>query len=135
MADKRSDETMTALEACPFEHDEGRPFPPKVVDGDPVYTVCVECPLCKARGPHISYDGSQDDTDQVKAGAERAAVDEWNKAQRALSARDAQIRREALVEGARWAHEKLATAIAPGASWWFDPAAILERENGGSDGR
>jgi len=59
---------------------------------------------------------------------------------RALSARDAQIRREALVEGARWAIGRAADAVAKacdeqGESNWpagvvaaIDPAAILERE-------
>lgn len=112
MADNRSAETMTALEACPFCGSHRLRLEPTYREDRREWHGTVDCLNCRCSGPSA----------QTPNGA-RAA---WNT--RALSARDAQIRREALVEGARWAHEKLATVIAPGATWWFDPAAILERE-------
>lgn len=89
MADKRSDETMTALEA-----------------------------LRTVGALYVSSNGS-----------DAARLERLDKFVRAISARDAQIRRDALVEGARWALEQCernhVAACDP-----VDPAAILERKKG-----
>jgi len=106
--------TMTALEACPFcGNDKSRQM-----NGDDDITLCgiaplwfVSCPQCGATGP-----SDREQTPALKA---------WNT--RALSAREEQVRRTALVEGARWALKEARPFGGTGIDA-IDPAAILERE-------
>jgi len=114
---------MAALEACPFCGTDSDLLLTLGQDnrGDAYY---VNCRACDTDGPLGDDDAS--------------AARLWNT--RALSAREEQVRRTALVEGARWA---VSEAVERAKARWMDdgtaqlvtsdiqnidPAAILERE-------
>jgi hypothetical protein len=101
--------TMTALEACPFC---GESHDLHIQYGWPIV-----CKRCGAKGGH-SWNWM--------TWTQELAVKAWNV--RALSAREEQVRRGALVEGARWALKEARPFGGTGIDD-IDPAA-LEREKG-----
>jgi hypothetical protein len=65
---------------CPFYNEPAHgDSNPRIVDGTHIYTVCVECQPCGARGPMIAYSVP---TNNDKERASRSAIEEWNKAPR-----------------------------------------------------